>query len=73
MKTPADKNRSERVFLVGDMVYLKLQPYSQTSISHHSKNKQSFKFFGPFEIVEKLGIVAYKLKDQRKHLVKVFL
>jgi hypothetical protein len=26
MKHQADKNRSERVFAVGDMVYLKLQP-----------------------------------------------
>jgi hypothetical protein len=27
MKRQADKGRSERVFLVGDKVFLKLQPY----------------------------------------------
>lgn len=27
MKSQADKKRSDRVFQVGDMVYLKIQPY----------------------------------------------
>lgn len=31
MKTRADKNRSERSFAERDMVFLKLQPYIQTS------------------------------------------
>lgn len=60
MKTQADKHRTERVFQVGDMVYLKLQRYVQNSVQHRS-NKLSFKFFGPFEILEKIGSVAYKL------------
>jgi len=60
MKTQADKHRTERVFQVGDMVYLKLQRYVQSSVQHRS-NKLSFKFFGPFEILEKIGSVAYKL------------
>jgi hypothetical protein len=33
MKQQADKNRSDRQFEVGDQVYLKLQPYIQTSIA----------------------------------------
>jgi hypothetical protein len=32
MKRQADKGRSERVFLVGDKVFLKLQPYVQSSL-----------------------------------------
>nr|GEV47315.1 hypothetical protein [Tanacetum cinerariifolium] len=32
MKAQADKNRSEREFLVGDWVYLKLQPHRQVSM-----------------------------------------
>lgn len=44
------------------MVYLKLQPYVQTSVHHRSNNKLSFKFFGPYEILAKMGAVAYKLK-----------
>jgi len=62
MKSQADKNRTERHFSVGDFVYLKLQPYVQTSVMPRSNKKLSFKFFGPYEILEKLGSVAYKLK-----------
>lgn len=62
MKTQADKKRSERQFLVGDFVYLKLQPYVQSSVMARSNNKLSFKFFGPYEIEAKIGAVAYKLK-----------
>ena len=36
MKQHADKNRSEREFSVGNMVYLKLQPYAQTSMASRS-------------------------------------
>ena len=38
MKRQADKNRIERSFAVGDWVYLKLQPYVQSSVlprAHH--------------------------------------
>ena len=61
MKAYADKNHTEREFKVGDMVYLKLQPYIQSSLVHRSSNKLSFQFFGPFQILEKIGAVAYKL------------
>lgn len=33
MKWFADKHRTEKEFFVGDWVYLKLQPYRQSSIS----------------------------------------
>lgn len=35
MKHYADKKRSERSLEVGDMVYLKLQPYRHTTLSIH--------------------------------------
>jgi hypothetical protein len=57
----ADKNRSEREFCVGDMVYLKLQPYVQASVAPHSNQKLSFRFYGPFKILARIGTVAYKL------------
>jgi len=33
MKAQADKGRSEREFAPGDLVYLKLQPYIQSSVA----------------------------------------
>ena len=61
MKSQADKTRSERQFTVGDSVYLKLQPYVQTSIAKRSNQKLTYKFFGPYKILQRVGAVAYKL------------
>ena len=51
MKSQADKGRSEREFSVGDMVYLKLQPYIQTFVASRTNQKLAFRFFGPFKIL----------------------
>ena len=61
-KMQADKHRSERSFVVGDMVYLKLQPYIQTSIATRAGHKLSFRYFGPYPVLAKVGAVAYKLQ-----------
>lgn len=60
-KQQADKNRSERSFELGDFVYLKLQPYVQTSVATRASHKLSFRYFGPYQIIAKVAEVAYKL------------
>ena len=54
MKYQADKHRTESSFEVGDMVYLQLQRYQQTTVVVHSNMKFSPRFYGPFKILEKL-------------------
>jgi len=62
MKMQADKGRSDRSFQVGDSVYLKLQPYVQSSLAPRANQKLAFKFFGPYKVIGKVGPVAYKLQ-----------
>lgn len=61
MKRYADAKRTEREFQKGDWVYLKLQPYRQVTVAIRKSLKLSAKYFGPYEILEKVGKVAYKL------------
>jgi len=61
MKKQADQHRSERHFNVGEMDFLKLQPYVQTSLAPRSHQKLSFRFFGPYRVMARVGTVAYKL------------
>lgn len=62
MKSYAGKNRTPRQFQVGNTMFLKLQPYVQSSVANRSCPKLSLKFFGPYKIIEKIGSAAYKLE-----------
>jgi hypothetical protein len=62
MKKQADKRRSDITFHVGDLVLVKLQPYKQHSVALRKNQKLGMRYFGPFEILARVGEVAYKLK-----------
>lgn len=62
MKKYADKKRLERQFDVGDMVYLRMQPYRMAAFGIRQGMKLTTKFYGPYRILEKIGRVAYKIQ-----------
>ncbi|KAI5438609.1 hypothetical protein KIW84_024371, partial [Lathyrus oleraceus] len=61
MKKFADSKRRVLEFQVGDHVLVKLQPYRQYSIALQRNQKLGLRYFGPFQIIAKIGPVAYKL------------
>ena len=72
MKVKADKHKQERSFEVGDWVYLKLQPYRQRTLAYKGKWKLSPRYFGLFQVLQKVGTVSYKLDlppEAKLHLV----
>ncbi|KAJ4953476.1 hypothetical protein NE237_030308 [Protea cynaroides] len=68
-----DSKYTEREFGVGDMVYMKLQPYRQLSVSMKKNLKLSPRYYGPFKIVQRMGIIAFKLElPAGSHIHPVF-
>ncbi|GKA95618.1 putative nucleotidyltransferase, ribonuclease H [Tanacetum coccineum] len=59
-KSYADKRRRPLEFSVGDYVLLKVSPWKGV-VRFGKKGKLAPRFVGPFEIIEKVGHVAYRL------------
>lgn len=45
---------------MGDWVYLRLQPYRQSSVALGQNLKLSAQFHGPFQVIARVRKVAYK-------------
>lgn len=56
------KHRRDVQFEVGDMVYLKYRPFRQSSLFRPETRKLAPRFFGPFEVVGRIGATAYRLR-----------
>nr|GFB66451.1 putative reverse transcriptase domain-containing protein [Tanacetum cinerariifolium] len=59
-KSYADKRRKPLAFSVGEYVLLKVSPWKGV-VRFRKKGKFAPRFVGPFEIIEKVGPVAYRL------------
>jgi len=55
-KLYANRGQVKRQFEVGNMVYLRLQPYRQGA------EKLKPRFYGPYRVIRKIGQVAYELE-----------
>ena len=61
-KIYVDRCKIERSFEVGDLVYLRLQPYRQTSLKQKGAKKLEPRFYGPYKVSRRVGEVAYELE-----------
>jgi hypothetical protein len=57
-----DRHRIECNFEVGDLVFLRLQPYRQTSLKKSGAEKLKPRFYGPYKIIRRVGEVSYELE-----------
>ncbi|GKA08648.1 putative nucleotidyltransferase, ribonuclease H [Tanacetum coccineum] len=72
-KSYADKHRRDLEFQAGDRVFLKVSPFRGVK-RFGIKGKLSPRFIGPFEILERIGEVSYRLAlpPQLSHVHDVF-
>ena len=61
MKQVYDRHHTDRVFQVGSLVYVSLMPLRQTSLASIDNSKLAHRYHGPYEVIERIGPVAYRL------------
>ena len=68
MKQQVDQGHSECQFIEGDQVFLRLQPYKQTSLKDDHCQKLEPKFYGPYIVLKCVGHLAYQLVFKDKFM-----
>lgn len=48
-------------FKIGDWILVKLCPHKQTSTTGEPYSELAKRFYGPFQVSQKIGEIAYKL------------
>ncbi|KAI5404875.1 hypothetical protein KIW84_051874 [Lathyrus oleraceus] len=62
MKSQANKKRTDRSFACVEWVFVKLRAHRQQSAVTRISAKLAARYYGPYPIIEKIGVVAYRLK-----------
>ncbi|BAT92057.1 hypothetical protein VIGAN_07071600 [Vigna angularis var. angularis] len=62
MVQQANKKRREADIKVGDWVYLRIRPHRQTSMPTRLHPKLAARYFGPFQVLQQVGKVAFRLQ-----------
>jgi hypothetical protein len=61
-KVNADKNEIEHSFEIGDLVFLRLQPYRKSSLKKSGAEKLKPILYGPYRVIRRVGEVSYELE-----------
>lgn len=62
MKQRTNAHRLDIELELGDMLYLKLQPYRLKSLARKLNEKLAPRYFGPYKVLKRVGRVAYRLE-----------
>jgi hypothetical protein len=62
MKMAHDKGHHHVEFALGDLVWLCLNQCATASVRDNARTKLAPKFFRPYEVIEQIGSVTYKLR-----------
>jgi len=55
-----DNQRRSLEFMVGNQVFLKVVPWNNI-VCFGMKGKLALKYIGPFEFIERIGLISYQL------------
>ena len=61
MKKHANNHRRDKEFNEGDWVLMRIKPYRQRTLTAGVHNKLGKRFYGPYQIIKRVGRVAYRL------------